>query len=399
MRPRRTLIAAAIAAALVAGTVPPAAAVPVTDFEMPFPCAQAWTGSTRSTHSPSQNAVDWNRTDDVDDPVIASAAGRVVTADSVADSGYGRWVMVDHANGERSLYAHLNVVMVAAGQWVDQGQQIGTLGSTGNSASPHLHYEQRVGSGVTAPYFHQAAYRFGAGLTSVNCVDVPLTGDWDGNGVAQTTVFRRGARAQWTYERPGATPMSVYFGLNTDQPVAGDWNGDGRDELGVRRPANRTFYLRTPTGTQMVVLGAVDDQPVAGNWGGDARWEVGVWSPSRAAFSLRMPDGTLSLVRLGTTDDLPVTGDWDGNGITDLGVFDPTTATWTLRTVDRSGIGWSASVRHGRPRDLPVTGDWDGDGVTDLGSWTPATAQLAQRRPSPNGGSPTLTYVRFGATR
>ena len=56
-------------------TASPAAAAPLTSYEMPFPCGETWTGTTRPSHSPSPYSVDWNRPDDVGDPVVAAAAG------------------------------------------------------------------------------------------------------------------------------------------------------------------------------------------------------------------------------------------------------------------------------------------------------------------------------------
>src|SRR4051794_39096517 len=75
----------------------PAYAQPEAVYEMPFPCGQTWTGTTRANHSPSPRSVDWNRTDDIDDPVVAAAPGVVEVAES-GSSGYGRWVKIDHGN-------------------------------------------------------------------------------------------------------------------------------------------------------------------------------------------------------------------------------------------------------------------------------------------------------------
>ena len=55
-------------------------AQPLTAYEMPFPCGEVWTGTTRSSHSPSVRSIDFNRTDDFSDPVVAAAAGVVTTA-------------------------------------------------------------------------------------------------------------------------------------------------------------------------------------------------------------------------------------------------------------------------------------------------------------------------------
>lgn len=400
MRARLTGAAAASAAALLVVTAAPALAEPDTDFEMPFPCGQSWVGTTRDSHSPSRYAVDWNRADDVDDPVVASASGTVTIADRIADSGYGRWVVVDHGNGEKSLYAHLNTVTVTVGQYVDQGAQVGTVGSTGNSSGPHLHFEEREGSTVIPPFFHQLRFAFGTSLASRNCVDVPLAGDWNRDGIDQLTIFRREDPASFLIYRPGGDPRVREFGRATDDPVLGDWDGNGGANLGVRTPSTRTFLQRTPAGDRTIVFGVVADKPVAGDWNGDGPWEVGVWRPSRAKFVLRAADGTVTRVRLGDSDDLPVTGDWDRDGRTDLGVYDRASATFTLRRVDEEGVVWLATVPFGQPGDLPVVGDWDGNGRTDLGAWSPDTAVFSKRvAPSPTGSLRRVDTVRFGRAR
>ncbi|MBE6774880.1 MAG: M23 family metallopeptidase [Ruminococcaceae bacterium] len=78
-------------------------------------------------------------------PVVASASGTVVTAYS-GWSGYGHTVVINHGNGITTRYAHMQPgsICVRAGQYVYQGQQIGRIGSTGNSTGPHLHFEVLV---------------------------------------------------------------------------------------------------------------------------------------------------------------------------------------------------------------------------------------------------------------
>lgn len=78
-------------------------------------------------------------------PVVASASGTVVTAIR-GYSGYGHTVVIDHGGGIRTRYAHMQPgsLTVYAGQKVYQGQQIGRIGSTGNSTGPHLHFEVLV---------------------------------------------------------------------------------------------------------------------------------------------------------------------------------------------------------------------------------------------------------------
>jgi murein DD-endopeptidase MepM/ murein hydrolase activator NlpD len=73
-------------------------------------------------------------------PVVASDSGFVVYA-GWDDSGYGRMLLIDHGNGWHTLYAHLDMYLVDYEQSVAQGQQIGTMGQTGNATGPHLHFE------------------------------------------------------------------------------------------------------------------------------------------------------------------------------------------------------------------------------------------------------------------
>jgi len=72
-------------------------------------------------------------------PVKCPAAGTVVEAASWGD--YGTHVTLDHGNGVRSIYGHLQKLEVKTGQKVERGQVLGLVGSTGRSTGPHLHYE------------------------------------------------------------------------------------------------------------------------------------------------------------------------------------------------------------------------------------------------------------------
>lgn len=77
--------------------------------------------------------------------VKSVAAGRVVGAGWEGSFGYQ--VVVRHADGRYSQYAHLSAISVKSGQSVAAGQRIGRSGSTGNSSGPHLHFEVRTGPG------------------------------------------------------------------------------------------------------------------------------------------------------------------------------------------------------------------------------------------------------------
>ena len=75
-------------------------------------------------------------------PVLATRAGRVSVSDFLG--GYGLTVILRHDDGSlESRYAHLSQLAVQAGEWVEQGEVIGLVGSTGTSTGPHLHFELR----------------------------------------------------------------------------------------------------------------------------------------------------------------------------------------------------------------------------------------------------------------
>ena len=130
-------------------------------FQVPFPCGQVWAGQTRTNHSP-QNSVDFNRTNDSGDPVVAAAAGRVTRVANAGNTSYGRWIEISHGDGYTTRYAHLSTQVVSVNQNVRQGQKIGTVGTTGGSTGPHLHYEQRRnGNAVRASFNGSGALYFG----------------------------------------------------------------------------------------------------------------------------------------------------------------------------------------------------------------------------------------------
>jgi murein DD-endopeptidase MepM/ murein hydrolase activator NlpD len=74
-------------------------------------------------------------------PIGSAAAGTVTFAGGNACCSYGLYVVVEHANGYSTLYAHLSKLAVSAGQRVSQGQVVGYGGRTGYATGNHLHFE------------------------------------------------------------------------------------------------------------------------------------------------------------------------------------------------------------------------------------------------------------------
>ncbi|MBO4277837.1 MAG: M23 family metallopeptidase [Clostridia bacterium] len=76
------------------------------------------------------------------DPALCAADGVVTFAGW--RGGYGNCVVVDHGDGMETLYAHLYRIGVEVGQELKAGDQVGNIGSTGNSTGPHLHFEVHI---------------------------------------------------------------------------------------------------------------------------------------------------------------------------------------------------------------------------------------------------------------
>lgn len=222
------------------------------DFELPFPCGQVWGGGTRVDHpsgSGSYFAIDFNRSGDEGDIVVASAAGRV----TVAGGGTYNTVIIDHGDGWTSRYLHMSVVLVTAGSYVEKGDDIGRVGDVGSVGARHLHYEQRLNGVLQPTSFHGVA----TGLTPVNTVKNPLIFTSQNcqpvvNPVVVTAGFYRvpdGTVYQVTGGAAYALSAAEYATLGS--PVFTDVAADALEGFGtipesgtfMRDPSTQTIYL------------------------------------------------------------------------------------------------------------------------------------------------------------
>ncbi|MFC6018811.1 M23 family metallopeptidase, partial [Plantactinospora solaniradicis] len=173
-------------------------------FQLPFPCGESWLLQTYRGH------------DDYDidmTPTSGPAAGRAVIASyggTVASAGYdsggGNYVRIDHGDGWQTRYLHfLEPAMVSVGQRVNRGQQIGKVGSTGNSSGPHLHYEQLRDGAKVESWFN--------GIPS----GITTDGYPDGEPLS-----------------PAVTRVSNNCGGSQSRTV-GDYNADGHSDLALYR--------------------------------------------------------------------------------------------------------------------------------------------------------------------
>jgi hypothetical protein len=120
-----------------------------------------------------------------------------------------------------------------------------------------------------------------------------------------------------------------YFGVTGDVPMVGDWDGDGLDTFGVFRPTTGEIHLRNTLSTGPAdvsyTFGASSHIPFGGDFDGDGAYEVGFHDPSGIVY---LEDGTapgtvLSEFAWGMAGDVVFCGDWDGDGIETVGLLRP----------------------------------------------------------------------------
>ena len=207
--------------------------------------------------------------------------------------------------------------------------------------------------------------------------DLPVTGDWDGNGIDDVGIFRPSTK-QWLLRLQNGTTITLNaFGLNGDLPVAGDWNGDGIDTIGIFRPSTSEWILTNGPNTNNTSppedfhfpFGSTGDIPITGDWTGVGFDSPGTFRPSSSLFILSIGFGsTVDITAFfGSPGVRPFVGDWDGDGVTTIGVFNPGTGTMSLNNTNTSGNGVGDIVfSFGLNGDSPLAGDWDGKAEVPL---------------------------------
>jgi peptidoglycan hydrolase-like amidase len=190
--------------------------------------------------------------------------------------------------------------------------------------------------------------------------DVPVAGDWDGDGFDTVGVFRGGTWYLRNDNSSGPVDVTVSFGGPGDVPVTGDWNGDGHDSIGIRRGA--TWYVRNKTTSgpadTSFSFGLATDRPVAGDWDGDRVDSPGVFRTSAKAIYLRngLDGGPAQItVGTGTIGGAPIAGSWDGDLDHEVGIStDGTFELWRANSTASTRI----SFTFGTTGDIPITGRW-----------------------------------------
>jgi murein DD-endopeptidase MepM/ murein hydrolase activator NlpD len=349
--------------------------------------------------------------------VVAAASG---TVKHCQGGGGGNYIVMDHGNGHRTRYLHLQDYAVPNGQYVTRGTLIGYEGNTEvPDGSYHLHFETRHAAttftcgfdGTAVDPYASETYMWstdppsyyagtdtigwfrpgdkswhlnnnlppsGSNITFQSGSDpsvIPVTGDWDGDGDDTTGWFRPGDKS-WHLSNSLPPSGSDYLFQSGDPystviPVTGDWDGDGDDTTGWFRPSDTSWHLSNslpPSGSDYLFQSGDPYSsviPVVGDWDGDGDDATGWFRPGDKSWHLNNnlpPSGSNITFQSGSDPSvIPVTGDWNGDGTDTIGVIRG--RTWLLRNSNSAGnaeIPGPNGFDYGLATDTPVTGDWDG---------------------------------------
>ena len=211
--------------------------------------------------------------------------------------------------------------------------------------------------------------------------DIPIAGDWTGDGHTKIGIYRP-SNGLFILDSngngildAGDAVFNLHIGKSPgDIPVVGDWNGDGRSKVGYFRQGflwildtNGNHIFEQGTDQVYAFGGVAGDVPVVGDWTGTGKSKIGVFRQGFLWVLDANGNGTfdgpsggdLLFPYGGIPGDVPIVGDWTGTGVTQVGIFRQG-FLWALdangdRQIDSGDFVFGYG---GLPGDIPIVGRW-----------------------------------------
>jgi uncharacterized delta-60 repeat protein len=246
-----------------------------------------------------------------------------------------------------------------------------------------------------------SVYRPSEGVWYANCAcqgfravrfglpgDIPVAGDYDGDGRTDQAVFRGGT---WYLNRSSDGHMgSVDFGLADDIPTVGDYDGDDRADISVWRPSTGVWYVLRSSDLQYTAtaFGLAGDKPVPADFDGDGKTDLAIYRNGDWWIKQSSdPSDNLVFRKFGLETDLALAKDFDGDGRADLNIYRPSETNWYQQFTNAVKI-----TRFGISTDKPAPADFDGDGKTDIAVFRNGVWYVL------SGSNNSYSVVHFGTT-